>query len=379
MRLRDAGARRNRRTATRSRRRSRARSPCCGRRGRCGASGSTSPTRSRPRSPICATSSCRCCRRSTRAGSARWARGRRASCGSAAGSAATATAIPSSTADSLRLALGRAVEAVLGHYLDEVHALGAELSISTELADVDADVASAGRRAAATTRRRARDEPYRRALTGIYARLAATYRGAHRRARRRARRRSPASPMRTRQLPRRSGRDRASLGKGGAGCWRAAGALGRLIRAVETFGFHLATLDLRQNCRRARARRRRTAQGRGRRGRLSRARRGGARRAAAPRARQRRACSPARSPTYSDETASRARHRRAPPPRRMRATARLRSPPTSSPRRESVSDLLEVNILLKEAGCSGPASRRGARSWRCRCSRRSATSSRRRA
>ena len=38
-----------------------------------------------------------------------------------------------------------------------------------------------------------------------------------------------------------------SLREGGAGLLATGGALGRLIRAVETFGFHLATLDLRQN------------------------------------------------------------------------------------------------------------------------------------
>ena len=38
-----------------------------------------------------------------------------------------------------------------------------------------------------------------------------------------------------------------SLGHSGEGLLATGGALGRLIRAVETFGFHLATLDLRQN------------------------------------------------------------------------------------------------------------------------------------
>src|SRR5690606_41182919 len=55
-----------------------------------------------------------------------------------------------------------------------LHALGKELSVSTELAQVSDEVraladssgdAYAGRR----------DEPYRRALVGVYARLAATY------------------------------------------------------------------------------------------------------------------------------------------------------------------------------------------------------------
>src|SRR5690606_26285855 len=37
------------------------------------------------------------------------------------------------------------------------------------------------------------------------------------------------------------------LANEGDGALATGGALGRLIRAVETFGFHLATLDMRQN------------------------------------------------------------------------------------------------------------------------------------
>ena len=43
---------------------------------------------------------------------------------------------PNVTADTLKLALGRASEALLGDYLDQVHALGADLSVSAELAAV---------------------------------------------------------------------------------------------------------------------------------------------------------------------------------------------------------------------------------------------------
>ena len=72
--MRDARRRRrgDRRTATRSRQAIARQIACSGGPGRCAASGSSSPTRSRPLSPICATSSCRSCRRSTRAGSGRW-------------------------------------------------------------------------------------------------------------------------------------------------------------------------------------------------------------------------------------------------------------------------------------------------------------------
>src|SRR3546814_11713015 len=38
-----------------------------------------------------------------------------------------------------------------------------------------------------------------------------------------------------------------ALAEAGGGLLASSGALGRLIRDVDTFGFHLATLDLRQN------------------------------------------------------------------------------------------------------------------------------------
>ena len=153
---------------------------------------------------------------------------------------------PYVNADSLRLALGRQAQAVLQGYLDQVHGLGAELSISAELAPVDpalrALADASGDDAAAR-----RDEPYRRALSGIYARLAATYA--------RLTGSPPPRPSRIEGAPYASpaelGADLAvlarSLGQNGAGVLATGGALGRLIRSVEVFGFHLATLDIRQN------------------------------------------------------------------------------------------------------------------------------------
>ncbi len=154
---------------------------------------------------------------------------------------------PYVTADSLRLALQRSSEAVLGHYLDGIHALGAELSISTEQAEVGAEVIALAEASGDAALSRA-DEPYRRALSGIYARLAATHE---------ALTGKPAprpGPVKGERYPDPGAfrHDLATLAHGLAGQADAAplasgGALGRLIRAVETFGFHLATLDLRQN------------------------------------------------------------------------------------------------------------------------------------
>ena len=149
-------------------------------------------------------------------------------------------------AASLALTTGRAAEAVLRHYLDLLHALGAELSISTTLAPATPEVealAEAGHDASPARS----DEPYRRAMTGIYSRLAATYQTIVRRGPPRA----PAGAAEAYATPRELRADLRTIAKalaaGGGGALASGGALGRLIRAVETFGFHLATLDLRQN------------------------------------------------------------------------------------------------------------------------------------
>ena len=149
---------------------------------------------------------------------------------------------PNVSAASLELALTGAARTVIGHYLDEVHALGAELTISSEQAIVPESVQTLARQSGDNAPARA-DEPYRRALSGIYARLAATHiaiAGA-----------APARPARLAGKPYAGPADfRADLATIAAGLGESGGALGslgRLIRAVEIFGFHLASLDLRQN------------------------------------------------------------------------------------------------------------------------------------
>jgi phosphoenolpyruvate carboxylase len=153
---------------------------------------------------------------------------------------------PYVTADSLRLTLSRSAEAVLAHYLDAVHALGAELSISSHHAQVDPGVAALADASGDEAPSRA-DEPYRRALSGIYARLAATYRDltgkpAPRPGALAGERYDDPAAFRA---------DLAIVAHGlaahGGDALASSGALGRLIRAVDIFGFHLATLDMRQN------------------------------------------------------------------------------------------------------------------------------------
>ncbi len=153
---------------------------------------------------------------------------------------------PFVTAESLKVALAKAAGAVIGFYLDQLHALGAELSISAYHAPVD-DAVIALAEASGDDAESRSDEPYRRALSGIYARLAATYRklvGA-RPPRPAAREAEPySSPTAFRADLLAMGH---ALAEAGGGLLASGGVIGRLIRAVEVFGFHLATLDLRQN------------------------------------------------------------------------------------------------------------------------------------
>ena len=121
----------------------------------------------------------------------------RRSCGWARGSAAIATAIRTSTPTTLSIRDSRAGGVALEHYLDEVHRLGAELSLSTRLVTPTPELAGARRGGAAMPNPHRQDEPYRQALIGVYARLAATARALDRPRRRRARRTSTRCRMRT--------------------------------------------------------------------------------------------------------------------------------------------------------------------------------------
>ena len=152
---------------------------------------------------------------------------------------------PYVTAEVLRRAVARQAKAALGLYLDSVHAIGAELSISERLAEVTPELHELAEASPDRSPHRA-EEPYRRALTGVYARLAATYQ---------ALTGEPPPRPPAGAAPPYAGPDdlKADLGvvlaslveKQGPAFDR--GPLPDLIRAVDVFGFHLATLDLRQN------------------------------------------------------------------------------------------------------------------------------------
>ena len=152
---------------------------------------------------------------------------------------------PFVTADILRTALRLQSTAVLDFYLEEVHTLGSELSLSRTLLKVTPELEALAASSPDNSPHRV-DEPFRRALTGIYARLAATARALdHHEALRHAV--GDAHPYSSAEQLR-ADLDilSDSLHLHGAKLI-ADGRLRRLRRAVQIFGFHLAPLDLRQN------------------------------------------------------------------------------------------------------------------------------------
>ena len=152
---------------------------------------------------------------------------------------------PNVSAQTLSYALRRQAEVALRHYLTEVHFLGGELSLSGLLIQCsEAMKALAARSPDGNAHRQ--DEPYRLALTGMYARLAASLKeltggDAARHAV------APQNPYTN------AAEFRADLLTIEAsllthhGEALAVQRLHPLIRAVDVFGFHLATVDLRQS------------------------------------------------------------------------------------------------------------------------------------
>jgi phosphoenolpyruvate carboxylase len=152
---------------------------------------------------------------------------------------------PFVTADVLRRTLRMQSSRVFEFYLDELHALGAELSSTTLVKDAPVELRALAERSPDKSPHR-RDEPYRRALTGVYARVAATTRVVDQQ-----------EPMRhaVGDAPPYAGAGefaaeldvihRALLTQNSE--LLARGRLRRLRRAVGVFGFHLAAVDLRQD------------------------------------------------------------------------------------------------------------------------------------
>ena len=152
---------------------------------------------------------------------------------------------PNVNAQTLQHALKRQADVALRYYLTEVHFLGSELSLSAMLVEFPPAMKALAEKSPDTNAHRI-DEPYRRALTGMYARLAATLKSL-----------TGGDAARHAVEPQNPYTDsdsfladlkviQASLNSHHAKAL-AAQRLDPLIRAVEVFGFHLATVDLRQS------------------------------------------------------------------------------------------------------------------------------------
>ncbi|WP_370329623.1 phosphoenolpyruvate carboxylase [Mycolicibacterium hippocampi] len=150
---------------------------------------------------------------------------------------------PNVTADVVRLATGRAAYTALAHYFVELTALEEELSMSSRLVHISDAVAALAEACHEPARA---DEPYRRALRVIHARLTAT-----------AQQILDRQPEHELDLGMQAYRMPAelladldavdnSLRTNGSAVL-ADDRLARLREAVRVFGFHLSGLDLRQN------------------------------------------------------------------------------------------------------------------------------------
>ena len=152
---------------------------------------------------------------------------------------------PFVTEEILRAALQAQSSRALGHYFGELHKLGGELSLDARLVGVSNALQALAARSPDRSVHR-QDEPYRRAIAGVYARLAATARMLD----------DDDAPQQTvGDAPpyRDSGELLADLSiiegslVANGSAMLAQGRLRDLRRAVGLFGFHLAALDLRQN------------------------------------------------------------------------------------------------------------------------------------
>ncbi|MFM1880959.1 MAG: hypothetical protein RLZZ344_1193, partial [Pseudomonadota bacterium] len=152
---------------------------------------------------------------------------------------------PNVTAETLRYTIARHAEVVLRFYLTEVHLLGAELSVSRQLRGGTPALEDLAARAQDPNDHRA-DEPYRQALVGIYARLAATLQAlTGTEALRHAV--APSAPYTSAEsfVEDLTILDAAlNRNKGGL---LSESRLKPLIRAARSFGFYMATHDLRQS------------------------------------------------------------------------------------------------------------------------------------
>lgn len=152
---------------------------------------------------------------------------------------------PFVTAEVLEKTLAMQATRAFKFYLDELHTLGSQLSMATLLVNVSPELMALAQRSPDHSPHRA-DEPYRLAISGMYARLASTYKQLlgldpviH-----------PSGEALAYDCAEELSADldivhQSLLANGSLALAR--GRLRHLRRAVNVFGFYLAPLDLRQN------------------------------------------------------------------------------------------------------------------------------------
>ena len=151
---------------------------------------------------------------------------------------------PFVTAETLDNAMRRQATVAFEHYLFEVHRLGAELSMSTRLVSPSKALLALADAASDKSLHR-QDEPYRQALVGVYSRLAATMQ--HLTSASSIRRPESSLPPYSSAGEFRQDLDVLTDSLALHAPALAEGRLANLRYAVDIFGFYLASIDLRQN------------------------------------------------------------------------------------------------------------------------------------
>ncbi|WP_456632395.1 phosphoenolpyruvate carboxylase [Bradyrhizobium sp. URHC0002] len=151
---------------------------------------------------------------------------------------------PFVTSDVMRGTLRLQSSRVMNFYLEELHVLGSELSLAAHLADVSDELRALAGRSPDTSPHRS-GEPYRLAVSGIYARLTATaVRLEVETTRRPVGEAAPYASVKEFKADL-DVLERSLIANNSGVIAR--GRLRSLRRAVDCFGFHLARLDIRQN------------------------------------------------------------------------------------------------------------------------------------
>ncbi|RZT11285.1 Phosphoenolpyruvate carboxylase, type 1 [Duganella sp. CF402] len=152
---------------------------------------------------------------------------------------------PNVNGNTMSHALTRQATTILDFYLEEAHTLGAELSISTLMIACSPQLQALADQSPDTSDHRA-DEPYRRALIGIYARLASTARalGATNILRKEVGHAEPYADAAEFSADLQVLIESLNANHGGV---LVQPRLATLKRAADIFGFHLASLDMRQS------------------------------------------------------------------------------------------------------------------------------------